>query len=133
MASSDFSAAQAHVFSPIFSEVLNNLLYVVYTLWRYWHRPHFLCMSSALCGEYTQALVGRIQYFLEAHLRFVVNTLRRISSQKRFVVNTLRRISSRKRFVVNTLRRISSQKRFVMNTLRRISSQKRFVVNTLRR
>ena len=68
-----------------------------------------------------------IQYFLEVHLRFVMNTLGRISSQKRccgeYNQAVVRRIQYflevHLRFVVNTLRRISSQKRFVVNTLRR--------------
>ena len=41
---------------------------------------------SAFCGEYTLALMKCIQYFLAVHLRFVVITLTRISSQKCFVV-----------------------------------------------
>ena len=32
-------------------------------------------LSEAFCGEYTQVLMRCIQYFLEDHLRFVVNTL----------------------------------------------------------
>ena len=32
-------------------------------------------LSEAFCGEYTQVLMRCIQYFLEVHLRFVVNTL----------------------------------------------------------
>ena len=75
-----------------------HMSFVVNTLKHRWLQPHFLGLSSAFVGEYTQALVRPTQCFLETHVRFVVNTHRSRwlthifwGSRQRFVVNTPRR------------------------------------------